>query len=105
MDLRHQARYRKWAYGFGPYVFNQEIYKDTAIYYSDPETGEPSGSRRVGAGRGGAGGDASTTSGQGGRGRPPPLPVEAGAPGTVFRRRHPEAGDNGPGGGADHHVA
>jgi hypothetical protein len=53
MDLRHQARYRKWAYGFGPYVFNQEIYKDTAIYYSDPETGEPSGSRRFGAGRGG----------------------------------------------------
>jgi hypothetical protein len=53
MDLRHQARYRKWAYGFGPYVFNQEIYKDTAIYYSDPETGEPSGSRRVGGGRGG----------------------------------------------------
>jgi len=53
MDLRHQGRYRKWAYGFGPYVFNQEIYKDTAIYYSDPETGEPSGSRRFGAGRGG----------------------------------------------------
>ena len=53
MDLRHQARYRKWAYGFGPYVFNQEIYKDTAIYYSDPETGEPSGSRRLGGGRGG----------------------------------------------------
>ena len=53
MDLRHQARYKKWAYGFGPYVFNQEIYKDTAIYYSDPETGEPSGSRRFGAGRGG----------------------------------------------------
>jgi hypothetical protein len=57
MDLRHQARYRKWAYGFGPYVFNQEIYKDTAIYYSDPETGQPSGSRRFGAGgRGGGGG-------------------------------------------------
>jgi hypothetical protein len=56
MDLRHQARYRKWAYGFGPYVFNQEIYKDTAIYYSDPETGEPSGSRRFGAGRGGGAG-------------------------------------------------
>ena len=53
MDLRHQARYRKWAYGFGPYVFNQEVYKDTAIYYGDPETGEPSGSRRFGAGRGG----------------------------------------------------
>ena len=53
MDLRHQARYRKWAYGFGPYVFNQEVYKDTAIYYSDPETGEPSGSRRFGTGRGG----------------------------------------------------
>ncbi|HEV8345922.1 MAG TPA: M14 family metallopeptidase [Vicinamibacterales bacterium] len=64
MDLRHQARYRKWAYGFGPYVFNQEIYKDTAIYYSDPETGEPSGSRRVGAGRGGP----STGSGQAGAG-------------------------------------
>src|SRR5262249_47906896 len=57
MNLRAQARYRKWAYGFEPYVFNQEIYKDTAIYYSDPETGEPSGSRRLGAGgRGGGGG-------------------------------------------------
>ena len=53
MDLRAQSRYRKWAYGFEPYVFNQEIYKDTAIYYSDAETGEPSGSRRFGAaGRG-----------------------------------------------------
>ena len=67
MDLRHQARYRKWAYGFGPYVFNQEIYKDTAIYYSDPETGEPSGSRRVGAGRGG--GPAGESGGGGGTGR------------------------------------
>ena len=71
MDLRHQARYRKWAYGFGPYVFNQEIYKDTAIYYSDPETGEPNGSRRFGAGRGGGaggegGGGPSTGAGQAG---------------------------------------
>jgi hypothetical protein len=56
MNMRHQARYRKWAFGFGPSVFNQEIYKDTAIYYSDAESGEPSGSRRAGAGRGGAGG-------------------------------------------------
>jgi hypothetical protein len=67
MDLRHQARYRKWAYGFGPYVFNQEIYKDTAIYYSDPETGEPSGSRRFGVGRGG--GPAGEFGGGGGTGR------------------------------------
>jgi hypothetical protein len=67
MDLRHQARYRKWAYGFGPYVFNQEIYKDTAIYYSDPETGEPSGSRRFGAGRGGN--PAGEAGGGGGTGR------------------------------------
>jgi zinc carboxypeptidase len=67
MDLRHQARYRKWAYGFGPYVFNQEIYKDTAIYYSDPETGEPSGSRRFGAGRGGN--PAGESGGGGGTGR------------------------------------
>jgi hypothetical protein len=67
MDLRHQARYRKWAYGFGPYVFNQEIYKDTAIYYSDPETGEPSGSRRFGAGRGGGAG--AEGGGGGGTGR------------------------------------
>jgi len=53
MNLRHQNRYRKWAYGFQPYLFNQEIYRDTAIYFSDPETGEPSGSRRArdGAGR------------------------------------------------------
>ncbi|MBI4472129.1 MAG: hypothetical protein HY646_05635, partial [Acidobacteria bacterium] len=50
MNLRSQARYRKWAYGFEPYVFNQEIYKDTAIYYSDAETGEPSGSRRAAGG-------------------------------------------------------
>jgi hypothetical protein len=50
MDLRSQARYKKWAYGFEPYVFNQEIYKDTAIYYSDAETGEPGGSRRAGTG-------------------------------------------------------
>ncbi|HMF96980.1 MAG TPA: M14 family zinc carboxypeptidase [Vicinamibacterales bacterium] len=70
MDLRAQARYRKWAYGFGPYVFNQEIYKDTAIYYSDAETGEPSGSRRFGGGRGGAGGgQAAGESGGGGTGR------------------------------------
>ena len=67
MDLRAQARYRKWAYGFGPYVFNQEIYKDTAIYYSDPETGEPSGSRRFGAGRGGGAGAAGDTGGGTGR--------------------------------------
>jgi hypothetical protein len=69
MDLRHQARYRKWAYGFGPYVFNQEIYKDTAIYYSDPETGEPSGSRRFGAGRGGGAGAGAEGGGGGGTGR------------------------------------
>jgi hypothetical protein len=37
-------------------VFNQEIYKDTAIYYSDPETGEPRGSRRAGGSRAGGGG-------------------------------------------------
>jgi hypothetical protein len=68
MDLRSQARYKKWAYGFEPYVFNQEIYKDTAIYYSDPETGEPNGSRRAGAG-GGGGGDAGGGGGGGGGGR------------------------------------
>jgi Zinc carboxypeptidase/S-layer like family, C-terminal region len=56
MNLRHQARYRRWAYGFSPYVYNQEIYKDTAIYYTDPETGEPRGSRRAGAGGRGGGG-------------------------------------------------
>jgi hypothetical protein len=64
MDLRTQARYKKWAYGFEPYVFNQEIYKDTAIYYSDQETGEPNGSRRAGA-AGAGGGDG----GGGGGGR------------------------------------
>jgi hypothetical protein len=58
MNLRHQARYKKWAFGFAPYVYGQEIYKDTAIYYSDPETGEARGSRRAGGGRGGGGGRA-----------------------------------------------
>ena len=53
MNLRHQDRYRRWAFGFEPYVFNQEIYKDTSINYSDPETGEPHGSRRATMGSGG----------------------------------------------------
>jgi hypothetical protein len=56
MNLRHQARYRRWAYGFAPYVFNQEIYKDTAVYFTDPESGQPSGPRRAGARTGGDGG-------------------------------------------------
>jgi hypothetical protein len=57
MNLRSQARYRRWAYGFAPYVYNQEIYKDTAIYYSDMESGEVRGPRRAGASRfGGDGG-------------------------------------------------
>jgi hypothetical protein len=56
MNLRHQARYRRWAYGFAPNVFNQEIYKDTAIYFTDPESGQPSGARRAGARSGGGDG-------------------------------------------------
>jgi hypothetical protein len=47
MNLRHQDRYRRWAYGFAPFIYNQEIYEDTAIYYTDPETGEFRGSRRL----------------------------------------------------------
>lgn len=59
MNLRSQARYRRWAYGFAPYVYNQEIYRETAIYYSDMESGEPRGPRRAGATRGaGEGGGA-----------------------------------------------
>jgi hypothetical protein len=56
MNMRSQARYRKWAYGFSPSVYGQEIYKDTAIYYSDPETGEARGNRRIPAAGGGRGG-------------------------------------------------
>ncbi|MFN8062456.1 MAG: M14 family metallopeptidase [Vicinamibacterales bacterium] len=60
MNLRSQARYRRWAYGFAPFVYGQEIYKDTAIYYSDMETGEVRGPRRAGAARfGGDGGGGS----------------------------------------------
>jgi hypothetical protein len=47
MNLRHQDRYRRWAYGFAPFLFNQEIYEDTAIYYTDQETGEFRGSSRL----------------------------------------------------------
>jgi len=47
MDVANQARYRRWAYGFGPFTYGQEIYKDTAIYFSDLETGEVRGSRRM----------------------------------------------------------
>jgi hypothetical protein len=54
MNLRHQDRYRRWAFGFSPYVFNQEVYKDTSVNYSDPETGEPNGSRRLTMGGGSA---------------------------------------------------
>lgn len=59
MNLRHQARYQRWAYGFAPYVYPQEIYRETAIYYTDPESGEVRGSRRAGTGRGGGEGRAS----------------------------------------------
>lgn len=60
MNLRSQSRYRRWAYGFAPFVYSQEIYKDTAIYYTDLETGEVRGPRRAGASRfgGGEGGGA-----------------------------------------------
>ena len=58
MNLRSQARYRRWAYGYAPSVYGQEIYKDTAIYYTDPETGEPRGSRRIQSGGRGGGGRA-----------------------------------------------
>jgi len=47
MDLRAQARYLKWAAGFGTHVYNIEIYKDTTIFFSDPESGEPRGSKRA----------------------------------------------------------
>ena len=48
MNTRHQARYRRWAYRLrAAPVYGVEIYKDTMIYYSDPETGEPRGSRRA----------------------------------------------------------
>ena len=68
MNLRSQARYRRWAYGFAPFVYGQEIYKDTAIYYTDMETGEVRGSRRAGATRGGGGGgDGGGGGGGGGR--------------------------------------
>ena len=52
MSLRHQARYGRWATGFGPHLFGTEIYRDTMIYYSDPESGEPRGSRRAAASSG-----------------------------------------------------
>jgi hypothetical protein len=47
MNLRHQDRYRRWATGFAPHLFGIEVYKETMIYYSDPETGAPRGSRRA----------------------------------------------------------
>ena len=39
MNLRSQARYRPGPTDSRPYVYGQEIYKDTAIYYSDPGDG------------------------------------------------------------------
>ncbi len=52
MDLRAQARYLKWAAGFGTHAFNIEIYKDTTIFFTDPESGEPRGARRAAAATG-----------------------------------------------------
>jgi len=60
MNVTHQARYRRWGYGFGPFTYGQEIYKDTAIYYSDLETGEPRGNRRLNAPRAGQSGARAT---------------------------------------------
>jgi len=56
MDLRTQARYMKWAAGFGTHVYNIEIYKDTTIFFTDPESGEPRGSRRAATSTGQAAG-------------------------------------------------
>ena len=47
LNLAHQDRYRRWAFDFAPFVYNQEIYEGTAIYYTDPETGEFRGGRRI----------------------------------------------------------
>jgi hypothetical protein len=47
LNLKHQDRYRRWANGFAPFIFSQEIYQDAAIYYTDAETGEPRGNRRA----------------------------------------------------------
>jgi hypothetical protein len=47
MNLRAQARYAKWAWGFGTHVYGLEIYRDTTVFSSDPESGEPRGSRRA----------------------------------------------------------
>ena len=47
MNLRLQARYRRWAVGLEPHVSTEEITHDTMIYYTNPETGEPTGSRRA----------------------------------------------------------
>ncbi|MCX6544037.1 MAG: M14 family zinc carboxypeptidase [Acidobacteria bacterium] len=47
MDLRAQARYLRWANGFGTHVYNIQVYKDTTIFFSDPESGELRGSRRA----------------------------------------------------------
>jgi hypothetical protein len=66
MSARHQARYIRWAYGFGPHVYGVEVYKDTMIYYSDPESGEPRGSRRAASAGSGGGG----TTGSGASGGP-----------------------------------
>jgi hypothetical protein len=47
LNLQHQDRYRRWAFDFAPFVYNQEIYEGAAIYYTDAETGEFRGGRRL----------------------------------------------------------
>jgi hypothetical protein len=60
MNLRNQSRYTRWAFGFAPHVYGLEVYKDTTIYYTDPESGEPRGSRRASAATPGGGGRRAT---------------------------------------------
>jgi hypothetical protein len=43
LNLAHQDRYRRWAFGFAPFVYNQEIYEDTAIYYGSGRANRAAG--------------------------------------------------------------
>lgn len=46
-NLRDYERFRRWGHRYAPHIEPYEIHKDTMLFYSDPDSGELMGSRRI----------------------------------------------------------
>lgn len=47
-NLRDYDRFRRWGHRFGPHLEPMEIRGDTMLFYTDPDSGELLGNRRIG---------------------------------------------------------